>query len=171
MHMGQSRLILNHPEPEVCRRSARLRVTPVYWTLLTWKAVCAPCIWASTCLHWLHAGSTFPQGCSPAYSGGKFILERCSAGHAVSQASMSQAWQRVWPTFSHAGRCFNPGRGRAGGVVLFRQVAMEQRGDAAAGGACKVSVEGSKSGHLLLQRSSIFSLGFVCNVSGIMKMC
>lgn len=82
----------------------------------------------------MHVGSLFQPSCSPTYSSDGFILEQCSAGHTVSQASMEPSWQRVWPTFSHAGRCFNPGsssRAGGGGVVLLRRVAMEQHGDSA----------------------------------------
>lgn len=94
----------------------------------------------------------FQQGCSPTYCSDKCILERCSAGHAVSQVSMSQAGS-VCDLHSHMpsgllirpqqrGRCCVVQAGHHGGSSTVTQ---------RAGGGYKVSVQGSEPGHLFFK--------------------
>lgn len=117
-------------------------------TLYRWQVK----ISSSVC-HWQHAGSVLEQGSSPTYSSDTLILELCSAGHAVSQVSMSQAGS-MCDLLSHM----------LGGVWIREVLCCSGRspwsqgGDSAARGGCKVSVEGLKPGHLLSQRSPNFCL-------------
>lgn len=158
--MGQTLLILAHSGPDVCRNSVHLSVMPVYRTLVTANAVCALCIWAFICIHPLHTGRTFLQSCSPADSGDKFILDRCSAGHTVGQAYMSQAGS-MCDLHSHM----------PGGVLIQ---ATAEREVCCSGRApwssmvtqwpeahIKYLSRGSKPGRLPLQRSFNVSLQFM----------
>lgn len=124
----------------IARFSVWLSLTPVYWTLRSYYrwhgklcVLCScRCIWA-----FIYTDSMQAACSSPTYCSDKCILEPCSAGHPVSQASMSQAGS-VCDLHSHM-----PGglliRAAAERQVLCcsGQVTMEQHGDSAAGGDIK----------------------------------